>query len=1312
MSDSPINAKIITFYSYKGGTGRSMALANVAWILASQGHRVLIMDWDLEAPGLHRYFHPFLLDKDLTSSRGLIDLVWDFATEAMTPVQPEERKKGWHEEHANILRYAIAVRWRFRNEKGRIDLVPAGKQGSSYGSRVNSFNWQNFYERLGGGVFLEAVKDKMREHYDYILIDSRTGVSDTSGICTVQMPDMLVVCYTANTQSIDGAAAVATSVHEQWSPQAMDQLKTTAARERRIFPVMTRVELGEKDKLELARTYARSKFDRVLDHVTMTAKAEYWAEVETLYVPWYAYEEVLATFGDKPNESNSLLASAEKLTAFLTDGLVSKLDPPKESDRATILQQFSRGATSTALAEQTAYDVYISYSHHDRDWVSGELLPSLHEAGLKTFVDVENLGFGDRWNDVLSRALQQSRQVVAVMSPAWAQSEWTQLELRTALDPHRKDIKVIPVLLEACDVPSALQGITYADLTNPSNRDEVMQRLLRSLGGQKKTVSSEEPTALVDISRIIRYAPAELIGREAETEFLSDTWMKVRRAETKRANILTFVALGGEGKTSLVAKWAAELAHQDWPGCDAVFGWSFYSQGTREQIATSSDLFLAEALTFFGDDAMAGSAQGAFDKGRRLAQLVGERRTLLILDGLEPLQYAPTSPTPGELKDQGLAALLKGLAATSRGLCVVTSRYAISDLRAYWQTTAPVHELLRLSTAAGVTLLRNIGVRTGSGLDFANAVEDVDGHALTLQILGQFLVRAFHGDIRRRDRINLEKADAKIHGGHAFRAMDAYAKWLEDDSDEARRELAVLELLGLFDRPATADCVAALRQAPAISGLTEPLVGLADDDWEFSITSLSESKQIMVNRAESSGEFVTLDAHPLLREYFARRVRQQHPDAWRAAHQRLYEHLCSTTPDQPNATLEDLKPLYQAVAHGCQAGLLQEAADEVYRGRILKGDQYYSTKRLGAMGADLGAISRFFEEPWSRVSSALTATAQAWMLSEAAFRLRALGRLSEALEPMRAGQAHFVRQEDWQGAAASGSNLSELEMALGKIDGAVGDAEQSLIYARRHGDVFLVGQIQGTHAEALHQSGRRAEAEARFREAEQTQAQGQPECPLMYSLHGFRYCDLLLTEAETSAWQCTIKSSLISDSPSQAASCRAVSERAAQTLQWAERNNIGLLTIALDHLTLGRAALYAAILQFSRPDFDVPRFELDNAVVGLRRAGTQDHIPRGLLTRAWLRSLMGENTGPESAQSDLDEAWEIAERGPMPLFLAEIRLYRARLFGKMKDDGGRMKYPWESPKKDLVEARRLIEKHGYWRRKEELEDAEAALLAK
>src|SRR5437588_13063530 len=93
--------KIITFYSYKGGTGRSMALANVAWILASNGKRVVLIDWDLEAPGLHRYFHPFLVDKELSSSDGLIDFILDFANDAVTP--SAERPKDWLLPHANLL---------------------------------------------------------------------------------------------------------------------------------------------------------------------------------------------------------------------------------------------------------------------------------------------------------------------------------------------------------------------------------------------------------------------------------------------------------------------------------------------------------------------------------------------------------------------------------------------------------------------------------------------------------------------------------------------------------------------------------------------------------------------------------------------------------------------------------------------------------------------------------------------------------------------------------------------------------------------------------------------------------------------------------------------------------------------------------------------------------------------------------------------------------------------------------------------------------------------------------------------------------
>src|SRR5262249_9739383 len=149
--------------------------------------------------------------------------------------------------------------------------------------------------------------------------------------------------------------------------------------------------------------------------------------------------------------------------------------------------------------------------------------------------------------------------------------------------------------------------------------------------------------------------------------------------------------------------------------------------------------------------------------------------------------------------------------------------------------------------------------------------------------------------------------------------------------------------------------------------LTEALIGMSEAQQNMALTRLEAAKLLTVNR-DAAGALLSLDAHPLLREYFARRLRTQHPEAWRAAHRRLYEHLYPTTREGDNPTLEDLLPLYQAVAHGCQAGMQQEACEKVYRARIQRGDKAYSARRLGAFGSDLGAIACFFEPPWSRVS--------------------------------------------------------------------------------------------------------------------------------------------------------------------------------------------------------------------------------------------------------------------------------------------------------------------------------------------------------
>ena len=174
--------------------------------------------------------------------------------------------------------------------------------------------------------------------------------------------------------------------------------------------------------------------------------------------------------------------------------------------------------------------------------------------------------------------------------------------------------------------------------------------------------------------------------------------------------------------------------------------------------------------------------------------------------------------------------------------------------------------------------------------------------------------------------------------------------------------------LGLFDRPADAGCLEALWRAQAIEGLTELLIAPSEAQRNIVLTRLASAKLVTVNRT-SGGALVSLDAHPLLREYFAQDLRETRPEAWKAAHRRLYEHLTTTTRDKPAPTLDDLQPLYQAVAHGCHAGLQQEACDKVYIGRILRGMEptgYYSIYQLGAFRNNLGAVACFSTRPGDR----------------------------------------------------------------------------------------------------------------------------------------------------------------------------------------------------------------------------------------------------------------------------------------------------------------------------------------------------------
>ena len=793
--------------------------------------------------------------------------------------------------------------------------------------------------------------------------------------------------------------------------------------------------------------------------------------------------------------------------------------------------------------------------------------------------------------------------------------------------------------------------------------DEVFRRWQHAL-------SSSAP--LVAVDRLPHSILPELIGREKEIKTLDDAW------SDPSTRAISVVAVGGAGKTALVHHWMQSFEDAGWQakGAAAAFAWSFYSQGAGEDRQASGDLFIAEALKFFGDrDPTEGSPR---DRGLRLAGHIRRRRALLILDGLEPLQEPPSSVQAGKVKDPAVAALIEQLASDNPGLLVVTTREPMRELESRKGKGARSLDLETLNEKAGAAVLRWLGVK-GRDEELQAVSEEVHGHALTLTLLGTFLRDAHEGDIRAWEDLSLLEVDDLIDNVQASWVMESYSTWFGPGP-----EAQILAVVGLFDRPAAAGLVTALRQEPAIPGVTDELVGLSPVRWKLALSKLRKARLLLEAEDNATLNQQDLDAHPLVREHFGRRLRTQNPDAWKEAHSRLFDYLKDNTDQQPD-TLEGLQPLYQAIVHGCHAGRHEEARAEVYRDRINRGtgsDGFYSTNMLGAFGADLGAVACFFEPPWSLVSPSLAEAGQAWLLNQAATSLRALGRLTEAIEPMRAGLAMRIQQEVWNSAAIIAGNLSELELTLGDVPAAVRDAEQSVDFADRSGDAFQRTSMRTTLADALNQAGRRDEARERFREAEAMQAEWQPQYPLLYSLQGFQYCDLLLADAERAAAGGRRTAGALVE-------CGKVWGRAKQTLEWAIHNRLSLLTIALDHLTLGRVRLYRAILEGSSLDDATP--EIEQAVDGLRGAGQIEFVARGLLTRAWVRSAQGD---AEGARADLAEAQEIAERGPMPLYLADVHLYRARFF---------------HDRDALAEARRLVDKHGYGRRLGELEDLEAAV---
>jgi cellulose biosynthesis protein BcsQ len=344
--------QVITFYSYKGGAGRSMALVNTACLLSREqfgGNRVLMVDWDLEAPGLHLFFHnrlrlpatnPDEHNELLEQHPGLIDLFQELyqAVKAQQESVAEDEGSEQTRAQAEVLVANIDLdQYILKTEDSRLDLLKAGCFDGDYSARVNTFGWEQLYN--WSPWLFRAFAERLATDYDYVLIDSRTGRTDISNICTMLMPERLVVVFTPTRQSLTGIQNLilqATSYRKNWyalvdlddSPDSELLVEAYDERPLVILPLPSRIDDSEKvlreqwrfgsqdGRIQGYQPLFEQLFQEVygLSHCSLEA---YFNDVRIDYVPYFSYGEEIAVDVEVDRGVASLTHRYESFTRLL-----------------------------------------------------------------------------------------------------------------------------------------------------------------------------------------------------------------------------------------------------------------------------------------------------------------------------------------------------------------------------------------------------------------------------------------------------------------------------------------------------------------------------------------------------------------------------------------------------------------------------------------------------------------------------------------------------------------------------------------------------------------------------------------------------------------------------------------------------------------------------------------------------------------------------------------------------------------------------------------------------------------------------------
>ena len=706
------------------------------------------------------------------------------------------------------------------------------------------------------------------------------------------------------------------------------------------------------------------------------------------------------------------------------------------------------------------------------------------------------------------------------------------------------------------------------------------------------------------------YRPPDLPEWVGRTELLDQL---TRDMHDDSIHVSTLIGFGGEGKTSLAYRWLTEYALNSTP--DAVFWWSFYE-------SRSVDEMIEQLTAYLYSEDLLERVRGVSTRVENIgAFATKERRVLLVLDGMEVMQEE-SGDDFGAIRSPDLKRLLELFAqADHQSHCVVTSRVPLLDFLSH--TAVTQHDVNRLTPADGRQLLRNLDV-AGDERDYDRIIEDWEGHALTVSLVGTYLreqgmsaseyvqdifdeVEQFEDEVPRYQRVR--------------RVLTRYDKSLSN------AQKAFLKLFAVFRLPVSESAFGRVFRADTGSGLNAELVALDDDGFNALVEGLIARR--LLKRTQGADD-TTYSAHPLVQRHYRHALEQGHSatDA-QPIHRAVAEHYKETTPRPTrDVTLDDLKPYIEVVHHLCRAGAYDEAVNLVWQ-RILQGDSRVLHHKLGAYETYLSIMLEFFSDGDKTQEPQVSAdSAKRFILNAIGLCLMSLGRLRDAVPFYERGNAMDADLDDHHNASIGYNNLADLYTKVGDLQKAQTAAEQALAQAQQVADeTQRKGDERNSYlwlAWTQHLRGAMATASANFKQAEALETEIDPAKKYLYSLRGIRHADHLIRAGDSDYAQRITEANL----------------KSCADYNW-------LNSLSRVYRVLGDLAGLAG-------EADTARTHYDEA---LRISNLIDRVDvqiEALLGRG--RWLARHQRDAQSAFTDLDTALALATKGGYGIYEADIRV--------------------------------------------------------